>query len=116
MLNYRGCYCRDELPKILHRYAGGGHYLQECGILNLDSSKGVGTHCVSWFRDNDTKVYFDSYGTTPTELVKYVQSPIYYNIDRVQPDVTVICAHLCLYVLKRLSVGDSFEEILNNLI
>jgi hypothetical protein len=85
--------------------------------INLDSSHGSNTHWVCWFRDRDDKYYFDSYGLTPPmELVKYLQSPIYYNTDQVQPDGHIICGHLCLYVLQRLTMGDGFEERLNNLI
>jgi hypothetical protein len=34
--NHQGCYCRDELAKVIHRNGGE----QECGALNLDSSNG----------------------------------------------------------------------------
>jgi hypothetical protein len=64
-----------------------------------------------------TKYYFDSYGSVPhTELLSYLQSPIHYNIDEVQPRGTVACGHLCLNVLKKLSMGCGFQEILNSLI
>ena len=93
--NFRGCFCRNDLPKLPHK--------QECDILNLDDSNGSGTHWVAWYKDNDKKYYFDSYGLTPpTELINYLQSPIYYNSDRIQPDGTVVCGHACLYFLKKL--------------
>ena len=34
--------------------------LNECGILNLDSSSGDCTHCVMWFKKGKDKFYFDS--------------------------------------------------------
>jgi hypothetical protein len=111
---FRGCFCRDMLPKQPYR--------QECGILNLDDSNGSGTHWTAFFKDNDEKYYFDSYGLQPPdELVKYLRSPIQYNSDRIQPCNTVVYGHLCLYVLKRLSMAsevsrEKFQEILNSLI
>ena len=32
--------------------------LNECGILNLDSSSGDGTHWVMWFKKGKDKFYF----------------------------------------------------------
>ena len=111
--NFRGVYCRDELPKVLHR--------RECGILNLDESSGDGTHWVCWFKNGKCKYYFDSYGIQPpTELISYLKSPIYFNSECVQPPNTVICGHLCLYVLKSLSMIvnpsiNDFQNIVNSL-
>ena len=39
---FRGVFLRDTLPKKAK--------LDECGILNLDSSSGEGTHWVMWFK------------------------------------------------------------------
>ena len=47
-------FLRDTLPTKIK--------LNECGILNLDSSPGDGTHCVMWFKKGKDKFYFDSYG------------------------------------------------------
>ena len=38
----RGVFLRDTLPRKAN--------LNECGILNLDSSSGDGTHWVMWFK------------------------------------------------------------------
>jgi hypothetical protein len=61
--NFRGCNCR-MLPKLHHR--------DECGFLNLDNSRGDGTHWTSWYvtgqageGDKGKKIYFDSYGVDP---------------------------------------------------
>ena len=52
--------------------------LNECGILNLDSSSGEGTHWVMWFKKGMDKFYFDSYGVQPpSELIAYLKSPIF---------------------------------------
>ena len=53
--------------------------LNECGILNLDSSSGDGTHSVMWFKKGN-KIYFDSNGVQPpNELISYLKSPMFYN-------------------------------------
>jgi hypothetical protein len=107
--NFRGCYCINILPKLPHR--------METGILNLDNSKGDGTHWTAWLRNTNKKMYFDSYGLQPPiELIKYLGASLYYNTDCIQPRDTVVCGHLCLYVLKRLSNGDEFQDLLNSLI
>ena len=74
---FRGVFLRDTLPKKAK--------LNECAILNLDSSSGDGTHWVVWFKKDKDKFYFDSYGVQPpSELITYLKSPIFYNSERVQ--------------------------------
>jgi hypothetical protein len=109
ILNFRGFFMRDDLPKKPKR--------NECGILNLDDSGGKGTHYVGWVKNREDKLYFDSYGLLPpTELLKYLGDPVYYNSERIQPDNEVFCGHLCLYVLKAImNDGRNFQEIINDL-
>ena len=84
--------------------------LNECGILNLDSSSGNGTHWVMWFKKRKEKFYFDSYGVQPpSELIVYLKSPIFYNSVRVQQNGEVFCGHLCLFVLTQLSLGNNLK-------
>ena len=91
--------------------------LNECGILNLDSSSGDGTHWVMWFKTGKDKFYFDSYGVQPpSELIAYLKSPILYNSERVQQNGEVFCGHLCLFTLKRLSLGNNLQAVINYLI
>ena len=42
--NFKGVFVRDRLPEKQSRNA-------ECGILNLDSSFGPGTHWTVWYRE-----------------------------------------------------------------
>ena len=105
--NFRGVFLRDSLPSAPAQ--------RECGILNFDVLSGRGTHWVCWYKNQDTKFYFDSYGLSPpTELMQYLKSPVYYNSERIQPDGEVFCGHLCLYVLKKLQDGRHFQEIINS--
>jgi hypothetical protein len=112
---FTGVFLRDELPKKIN--------LNECGIINLDDGQNGGTHWCCWHKMKNKKFYFDSYGLPPpTELVNYLNSPargrtggVYYNSERVQPDNTVFCGHLCLYVLKKMQDGLGFQEVINTL-
>ena len=51
----------------------------------------------------------------PNELINYLKNSIFYNTEQIQPKGEVSCGHLCLYVLKQLSLGKYLQEILNNL-
>ena len=106
--NFRGVFVRDELPKT--------PLTNECGILNLDDSKGNGTHWIAWIKRGTDKFCFDSYGLPPPrELLKYLRGSTLYNSERLQRDDEVFCGHLCLYVLKKaMNDGRSFQEILND--
>lgn len=106
--NFRGVFLRDVLPKTPK--------VNECGVLNLDDSRGAGSHWVGWMKRRTDKWYFDSYGLIPpTELLEYLKSPVYYNSERIQPDNEVFCGHLCLYVLRKMHDGLGFQEVINSL-
>ena len=106
--NFRGVFLRNTLPKRPKK--------NECGILNLDDTSGNGTHWVAWYKNGKNKYYFDSFGVQPpTELITYSSSPIHYNTEEIQPRDQVFCGHLCLYVLKHLSDGEKFQDVINTL-
>ena len=115
--NFRGTYMLDELPKA-PKY-------KESGIVNFNTSHEPGSHWVSFFKDGDKRIYFDSYGQIiPTEIKRYLKTAEEYetdkpviqrNIDIVQESNTKICGHLCLYVLDNLSKGKNFQEIINSI-
>ena len=109
LYGFREVFLRDTLPKKAKS--------NECGILNLDSSSGDGTHWVMWFKKGKEMFYFDSYGEQPpNELIAYLKSPIFYNIERVQQNGEVFCGHLCLFALKQLSLGNNLQAVINQLI
>ena len=104
---FRGVFLLDTLPTKPSK--------KECGIVNFDKSRGSGTHWVAWYKNDKTKIYFDSYGVQPpTEVINYLGKSINYNTDQVQPKGEVFCGHLCLYVLKELNESHEFQSILNN--
>ena len=109
LYGFRGVFLRDTLPKKAK--------LNECGILNLDSSSGDGTHWVMWFKKGKDKFYCDSYGVQPhIELFAYLKSPIFYNSERVEQNGEMFCGHLCLFALKQLSIGNNLQAVVNYLI
>ena len=114
---FKGVFTRDQLPEKIEN--------KESGIVNFNTSKEPGSHWVAYFRDGNQKIYFDSFGQViPTEIQKYLKTKEEYennlpviqrNTDIVQEPNTVICGHLCLYVLDNLSKGLNFQEIINSL-
>src|SRR6201990_2049778 len=107
--NFKGIYMRDALPKKSNKNK------KECGILNLDSIKGSGTHWTCWFKKcNNLCYYFDSFGVVPPkEFENYVQCDIVYSTYQIQKFSDVICGHLCLTVLYALAVLNiNFHSIL----
>ena len=43
-----------------------------------------------WFKKGKDKFYFESYGVQPpSELIAYLESPIFYNSERVQQNSEV---------------------------
>lgn len=117
--NCRGIFMRNELPKKPKRI--------ECGIVNLNTTNELGSHWVCYFKNESTRIYFDSFGQiTPIEIQNYLKtkrekeaglSVIQRNTDIVQKINTRICGHLCLFVLKALTSEQhwTFQEVLNYL-
>ena len=104
--SFKGVFLLDTLPKKPNK--------KECGIVNFDKSSWPGTHWVAWYKNSKAKIYFDSYGVRPPlEVIRYLGKPIHYNTDQLQPAGKVFCGHLSLYILKELSMGHEFQNILN---
>lgn len=89
----------DELPSRIRRGA-------ECGIINLDDSRGLGTHWVAYKKGKFDKrvTYFDPVGNLrpPPRIVMYFNSSgnvnIIYNYN-VYQFKSYNCGHLCLAFL-----------------
>jgi hypothetical protein len=96
--NFRGIFMRNKLPKKIKSV--------ESGIINLDDSKGVGTHWTAYIKKKNQIIYFDSYGNLrpPTELITYFLSDknnnvINYNYHKYQTFDATNCGQLCLKFL-----------------
>lgn len=106
---FRGVFMRNTLP----------HKIQdkECGVVNLDSTEGSGTHWVAYYKNGNNHIYFDSFGLdAPVELQKYLGKPYRYQTFQLQNAEDSICGHLCVFVLKELCNGNSFNNIILQLI
>ena len=110
--NFRGVFMRDELPNK--------PWAIECGIVNFNTSLEPGTHWVAYYKNKKERIAFDSYGQVIlAELRDYLKTEKEKNEDVIQRNTdivqkkTQICGHLCLYVLKSLSLGKTFREILD---
>jgi len=105
--NFKKVLMRDELTFWLKQ--------NECRILNMDTSKNVGTHQVCWYKNGKDKIYLDSFGVQPPlELIKYLSSPIVYSTYQIQQYNDSNCSEWCLYILNKLNKsGDFFDIILN---
>lgn len=107
----RGVFMRDNLPKRVKS--------KECGIINLDSTFGSGTHWVCYLKDDTTKLYFDSFGLKPPlELQRYLGKDIKYSTYKIQSPDQVICGHFCLHVLNQCKNNiniETFERVISEL-
>ena len=99
----------------------------ECGVVNLNSSKQIGSHwiCYAKFSD-DTRIYFDSFGQDILpEVMNYLKTTrelnnkipvIARNTNVVQRINTHVCGHLCLFVLTSLMrEHQRYQLVLNTL-
>lgn len=95
---FRGVFARDILPKKIRKY--------ECGIVNLDTLGGEGTHWVCYFNDPSEKYveYFDSYGLPPpVEVENYLigsGKEILYNTSELQSRDSQLCGWYCISYIK----------------
>jgi len=102
---------RDEVNKIKQKR-------NECFILNIDHSRNNGTHWCCLFTENKKSCYFDPFGIQPPlEIESYcvdAREAIYSTFE-IQKSNEVICGHYCIYVLYKLSNGEEFLDILDEL-
>lgn len=90
---------KDHLPKKIRK--------RECGIINLDSSDGPGTHWTAYVKNDKSILYFDSFGNLPPpkDIIKYFNSDgvnkIQYNYISEQKFNSYNCGQLCLKFLYK---------------
>jgi len=108
---FRGVFARDMLPNKIRKY--------ECGIVNLDTVGGKGTHWVCYFNSPEEKYveYFDSYGLAPPEeLEKYLltsRKQITYNTIELQSRNSQLCGYYCIYYMRMRNCGVEMYNALN---
>ena len=111
--DFRGVVMRDTLS--LHPFS------VECGIVNFYTSNQPGNHWVCYYCNKTDIIYFDSYGQiTPVAIQRYLKigcefdrgkEVIQRNTDIVQAARTPVCGHLCLFVLKSLTVAVNSNQL-----
>ena len=109
--DFRGVKMRDELPAKPHN--------RECGILNFNTVDQQGSHWVCWLKSGSDRVYFDSYAEPPPmELIKYLKTfkEMQEGLPVIRQNALIVQHYQnecgSLYVLKELSKGVPFSEIL----
>ena len=102
--NFRGVFSRNSLPKSPLK--------NECGIVNLDDSKGPGTHWISYFNN----YYFDPFGLLPPkELIRYIPS-LKYSTIQYQDKLSLLCGYFCLFFIKMLQDNVHIYDLLYKLL
>ena len=108
--HFKGVFSRDSLPYQIKK--------NECGIVNLDSKIGSGTHWIAYRNGKSHAEYFDSFGLEmPFEVAQYLNTSgkqIYYSGDEIQERDSVLCGHWCLYYLLERQKGVSMLNVIHN--
>ena len=110
--HFRGVFSRDRLPERIKD--------KECGIINLDTYIGAGTHWIAYRNMPKDRYceYFDSFGLgIPEEIKKYMATSgkqLEYSGDEIQERDSVLCGYWCLYYLLERQKGRSILETIHN--
>lgn len=85
-------------------------------VINLDDSiDGVairgGTHwvCTTIDKTDNSYCYFDSYGSPPIDETPWINK---YNNSTYQADKDINCGYWCVYIIKQMNRGISFEKLM----
>ena len=108
---FRSIYSRDRLPDQIRK--------KECGIINLDSIEGEGTHWVCYRNiDENMVAYFDPFGLImPHEIHHYLATSgkkVIFSQDEIQNRDTVLCGYWCLYYLIERQKGKSVLDVIHH--
>ena len=83
---FNGVFSRDNLPNSIKN----GAY-----VIKLDEYRDIGTHCVAFYVNNKTTIYFDSFGDEhiPKEIIKFIgnNKKIITNIYIIQAYDSIMC-------------------------
>ena len=81
--NFRGVFMRDELPKK--------PWVNECGIVNFNTSLEPGSHWVAYYKDGKERIAFDSYGQVILrELSDYLKTEKEKNEAVIQRNTDIV--------------------------
>jgi len=97
----------------------GGKCGPGCGVINLDTSTGPGTHYTLYMNVPDAPhiYYFDSFGVLPPpEVEKWLKTagkPIAYSSSQVQPVQSSLCGYYCVYAAAETLRGSFMDTLLS---
>ena len=87
-------------------------------ITNIHTSAERGVHWSAFYINKNVTYFFDSYGLPPTqEIINFLPSSCdrTHNTLQVQEFNSSKCGQLSLFVLYKLTQGDSFQDIIISL-
>ena len=105
---FNGVFSRDNLPNSIKN----GAY-----VINLDEYHDIGTHWVALYVNNNTIIYFDSFGVEhiPKEIIKFIgnNKKIITNIYRIQAHDSIICGYFCTGFINFMFNSNSLIDYTN---
>ena len=104
--NYRGTFMRNELTKMQP-------WESETTIVNLETSKDMGSHWLLIWKDGNNKIAYSSFGDTmPNEVKDYLGKNIYTSNIQIQDFNEDTCGMYCVLIAYLLQEGNTFEDII----
>ena len=115
---FNGVFSRDNLPNTIKN----GAY-----VINLDEYDDIGTHWVALYVNNNTIIYFDSFGVEhiPKENIKFIgnneqnssveahNKNIITNIFRIQAYDLIMCGYFCIGFINFMFDSNSLTDYTN---
>ena len=111
---FNGVFSRDNLPNSIKSSAY---------VINLDEYRDIGTHWVALYVNNNTIIYFDSFGVEhiPKEIMKFIGNKqsssakarnknIITNMDRIQAYDSIMCGYFCIGFIDFMFNGNSLTD------
>ena len=105
---FNGVFRRDNLSNSIKN----GAY-----VINLDECRDIGTHWVALYVNNNTVIYFDSFGVEniPKEIIKFIgnNKRIITNIYIIHAYDSIMCAYFCIGFINFMFNGNSLTDYTN---
>ena len=101
---FNGVFSRDNLPNNIKN----GAY-----VINLDEYHNTGTHWVTFYVNNKTITYFDSFGVEhiSKEIMKFIgNKKIITTIFRIQAYDSIMCGYFCIGFINFMFNGNSLTD------
>ena len=105
---FNGVFSGDNLPNSIKN----GAY-----VINLDEYRDIRTHWVALYVNNNTIIYFGSFGVEhiPKEIIKFIgnNKKIITNIYRIQAYDSIMCEYFCIGFINFMFNGNSSTDYTN---